>query len=297
MDLLAVQDGLDWLWNHLQLPAPRLLILNNPLECVVAANLLDQPSKPRSKPVRPPLPDLPLVQRVRIQIARQLPEPPRVHPAHFRAYDFKDELGMIRARARREVGAGRWFSSAPSMLEFDERLPLDLYPYEIRQLGRYGTEYLGSEARLLGEAVLGGAWMVIPHPKLAIVCRSPRSYTANWEYHFPRALSVEWEEDEPPYAPRGLNRKQLEQLGLEAFLAQPARRVLDEDVDLSGMPRRLVRVRVENDEPVVAVEVRCPTTGKHSLLRVPPQTLRCSEAVAWTFGFSAPEAYCPAFES
>jgi hypothetical protein len=282
IDVEAIQDGLDWLWGRLHLHAPRLLILETPVECAIAANLMDQPRRPRSKPVCAPLPDEPLIREVRRQMELQLPDPPRVHPANFRAYDFEDKLREIRIWMRepgevrepeRVSHSSSWYDSRP------ELGPFTLQHYPFQDLASHAYEYLlHSGSRLLGEAILGGAWMVIAHPKVAIVCRAPGS---------------QWEAAASPR----LARAQLERLGLPAFLQQSPQRLLDQDFDLSGMPRRLLRVRMENDEPLVVVEVQCPTTGKHSWLRVPPQTQRCSEAVAWTFGFSAPEAYQPAFES
>lgn len=73
-------------------------------------------------------------------------------------------------------------------------------------------------------------------------------------------------------------------------------RVLDEDVDAAGMPRRLLRVPVPGQEPVIAVEVRDPSTGSTYYLTVPPSTRTCHEAVAWTF-FQRPEEYWPAIQT
>ncbi|MBI3929005.1 MAG: hypothetical protein HY319_25910 [Armatimonadetes bacterium] len=50
-----------------------------------------------------------------------------------------------------------------------------------------------------------------------------------------------------------------------------------------------------DDEPLAGV--RRPSTGRRYHLRVPPATERCSEAVAWTFGFSAPTEFRPLRET
>lgn len=50
------------------------------------------------------------------------------------------------------------------------------------------------------------------------------------------------------------------------------------------------------DEPVVAVEVVCPSTGEDYLLRVPPETRTCREAVAWTFSLPSYQ-YAPLLET
>jgi hypothetical protein len=40
-------------------------------------------------------------------------------------------------------------------------------------------------------------------------------------------------------------------------------------------------------EPIAAVEVACPSTGRVYMLRVPPEMATAHEAVAWTFGLDA----------
>jgi hypothetical protein len=49
-------------------------------------------------------------------------------------------------------------------------------------------------------------------------------------------------------------------------------------------------------DPVVAVLVKCPSTGRDYVLRVPPTMKSAREAVAWTFGMKA-EEYQPIFQA
>jgi hypothetical protein len=97
-----------------------------------------------------------------------------------------------------------------------------------------------------------------------------------------------------------LRRVLLERVGLEWFFANARSEVLDEDFDRGG-PRRLLRIALNSgardDEAVVCVQVQCPSTGGRYLLRVPPSTLTCHEAVAWTAGFSNPRDYRPVVET
>lgn len=58
---------------------------------------------------------------------------------------------------------------------------------------------------------------------------------------------------------------------------------------------RLVR-RATAGEPIVAVHVTCPSTGREYMLRVPPATKTAREGVAWTFGLSA-DGYQPTSQS
>lgn len=88
----------------------------------------------------------------------------------------------------------------------------------------------------------------------------------------------------------------IERIGFERFLEGTQARVLHEDTDPGG-PRQLLQVDLENDEPLVCVSVRCPSTGRHYLIRVPPQMRTCHQAVAWTAGFDNADDYKPVVET
>src|SRR5262249_12533044 len=70
----------------------------------------------------------------------------------------------------------------------------------------------------------------------------------------------------------------LERFGLDRFLAAARAEVLDSDRDAGG-ERRLLRVPLPGDEPLVCVLVRCPSTGGRYTLRVPPTMRTCRQAV------------------
>jgi hypothetical protein len=115
-----------------------------------------------------------------------------------------------------------------------------------------------------------------------------------------------------------VSRVMLERMGIERFMASAQAEVLDRDTVMVSTPlameyrgepmvletaeyqRELLRVRRRegdgNPNPIVAVRVTCPSTGHGYLLRVPPETVTCQEAVAWTFGMSASE-YRPLVEA
>jgi hypothetical protein len=88
----------------------------------------------------------------------------------------------------------------------------------------------------------------------------------------------------------------LERMGYDRFLAQARAEVLDRDRDAGG-ERRLLRVSLPGDEPLVCVAVICPSTGRQYLLRVPPHIRTCRGAVAWVAGFDNPDDYRPIAES
>lgn len=93
-----------------------------------------------------------------------------------------------------------------------------------------------------------------------------------------------------------LRRVKLERMGFERFLSESEPELLDSDSDPGG-ERKLYRVQLEDDEPLVCVSVYCPSTGRHYLLRVPPITTTCLQAIAWTAGFDDPNDYQPLIET
>jgi hypothetical protein len=93
-----------------------------------------------------------------------------------------------------------------------------------------------------------------------------------------------------------LRRVMMERYGYERLFEKAKAEELDRDTDAGG-ERRLMRIEVPDDEPLVCVSVRCPSTGHRFVLRVPPNMTTCRQAVAWTAGFDNPDAYRPAVET
>ena len=93
-----------------------------------------------------------------------------------------------------------------------------------------------------------------------------------------------------------LRRVKMERIGFDRFVEEADPTTLDVDADPGG-ERRLLRVDLEDDEPLVVVAVRCPSTGGRYVLRVPPDTKTCRQAIAWTAGFDDPAKYAPLVET
>lgn len=91
-------------------------------------------------------------------------------------------------------------------------------------------------------------------------------------------------------------RALLQRMGPRRAVETGWSQVLDLDRDRAGGPRRLLSLEVGDCEPLVLVEVTCPSTGAVHYLRVPPATRTCAEAVAWTFGLES-ERYHPLAEA
>ncbi|PTY05370.1 hypothetical protein DB346_02040 [Verrucomicrobia bacterium LW23] len=89
---------------------------------------------------------------------------------------------------------------------------------------------------------------------------------------------------------RNIERRRVcvERMGPARFLSHPGIRVLDTDSDRGGT-RRLLQIPLRGDEPLAVVDVRCPSTGRQYLVRVPPAMRTCRQAMAWTAGFDNPD--------
>ncbi len=96
-----------------------------------------------------------------------------------------------------------------------------------------------------------------------------------------------------------VRRVMVERMGTERFMAEADPDLLDQDTDAGGV-RRLLKVILsqdEREEPLVALQVRDPSTGRDYLLRVPPTTTTCRQAAAWLAGFDNPNDYQPVVET
>lgn len=91
-------------------------------------------------------------------------------------------------------------------------------------------------------------------------------------------------------------RVMIERIGFERFLHDVDAELLDQDMAPGG-ERKLYRVELDGDEPLVCVSVGCPSTDRRYLLRVPPDMQTCHQAVAWTAGFDNPDDYQPVLET
>lgn len=99
-----------------------------------------------------------------------------------------------------------------------------------------------------------------------------------------------------------LRRVMLERIGYDAFFRQVDAVELDQDMDPGGI-RRLLKVEFEDrnrwqqDEPLVCLSVKCPSTARSYIIRVPPNTETCHQAAAWIAGFDDPSLYRPLIET
>jgi len=87
----------------------------------------------------------------------------------------------------------------------------------------------------------------------------------------------------------GIRRAMIDRIGLEPFTRgrRPAQ---------STQQGKLYRRRIDDDEPLVIVEVTCPSTGNRYFLRIPPNIRTVDSAIAWSFG-KDPSGYHPQIET
>jgi hypothetical protein len=109
----------------------------------------------------------------------------------------------------------------------------------------------------------------------------------------PETLTVDEIVGEPNAEVR---RVMLERVGFDWFFDNAHGEVLDQDCDPGG-ERRLLRVPLSSDEPLVCLSVSCPSTGQKYALRVPPTLKSCRQAAAWLAGFENPNDYRPVTET
>ncbi|HLU11381.1 MAG TPA: hypothetical protein VK003_17030 [Oceanobacillus sp.] len=88
----------------------------------------------------------------------------------------------------------------------------------------------------------------------------------------------------------------LERMGLEHFMREAQPEVVDTDRDAGG-ERKLLRIELQGEEPLVCLSVIDPSTGRQYMLRVPPEMTTCHQAAAWIAGFDNPDDYKPLVET
>lgn len=88
----------------------------------------------------------------------------------------------------------------------------------------------------------------------------------------------------------------LERFGLDRFIQEVGGLIIDRDRDAGG-ERQLISIPLEDDEPILALRVKCPSTAHSYVLRVPPHVRTCRRAAAWLAGFENEHDYRPLIET
>ena len=158
-----------------------------------------------------------------------------------------------------------------------------------------------SAIRALPQGVQVTSWIDLQGTSVSALPESVRDVRLRW-----RGVSIS---ERVVFAPETLTaaeilaesnaevrRVMLDRCGLNRFMADACATIRDEDKDPGGV-RQLLVVDMPGDEPLVSVLVHCPSTRRRYLIRVPPATRTCREAVAWTAGFDNAADYAPTQET
>jgi hypothetical protein len=153
----------------------------------------------------------------------------------------------------------------------------------------------------LPEKLRVASWLDLADTALGTLPPSARGFRLRW-----RGVAIDARSAFHPETVNGkeilkernaeVRRVMLERVGYEQFLRQVEAETLDEDEDAGG-PRRVLRVAMGQDEPLVCLAVHDPSTGRQYLLRTPPAMTSCHQAAAWIAGFDNPDDYHPLAET
>lgn len=93
-----------------------------------------------------------------------------------------------------------------------------------------------------------------------------------------------------------IRRVLIERMGYLKFAGEAGAKVVDKDTDPGG-ERQLLRIDLEQDEPLVGLSCFCPSTQRQYFLRVPPTVESCHQAAAWMAGYDDASKYNPSVET
>jgi len=213
---------------------------------------------------------LPTLRRLAMRDCPALTGWPTSGPATLRALDLRGNT---------------WIRELPSWLRAVDELTV---------AGCQNLEQLPEKLRV-------ASWLDIADSPLRTLPPSARGFRLRW-----RGVAIDARSAFHPETVNGkeilkqrnaeVRRVMLERVGYEQFLRQVEAETLDEDEDAGG-PRRLLRVAVGQDEPLVCLAVHDPSTGRQYLLRTPPAMRTCHQAAAWIAGFDSPDDYHPLAET
>lgn len=93
-----------------------------------------------------------------------------------------------------------------------------------------------------------------------------------------------------------VRRVMIERMGYMRFAAEANASIINEDRDRGGR-RQLLKIDLREDEPLVGLFCKCPSTAREYFLRVPPGMSTCHQAAAWIAGFDDSSLYQPVIET
>lgn len=222
--------------------------------------------------------------------------------------------------------------SFPDALWFDDLVDYACLIYLAKELfsDREPLQITQKELKMKAQMYANGVVGFHPYLEVAFVCVKPRLFhrDAGNQPHNDNGPAVIFHDGQELYYHHGvvvppdvirspaslrsadilkepnaeIRRVMIAKKGLQAFLAELDTILLDADYEKNNPnPRKLYKIDLPDDEPIVALHVIDPAKkrlGLHAdvFLRVPPGTETCVSAAAWTFGFVDQKEYCPCRE-
>jgi hypothetical protein len=205
--------------------------------------------------------------------------------------------------------ASYWPTVAHSIMKLHKYFPpeLDLKAVEVFKVSQYEVW------KSFIDAFEAGLWLYWVFQKEVVACPRPFVHTSDNQLHCETGPAVHWPAGTSLWSYKGIRVTEEiilcpETLTVEQFLGEKnilVRHIMIERFGADRLIRdqkaetldesswgTLYRLDFHDDQPLVMIEVTCPSTGRRYLLRVPPALGTAQEAVAWTFDLS-PEAYNP----
>jgi len=316
----SIVDSVQWVYSLDKLQAPPVFVAGSPYGAQVVANYLTSPDAVRSLAASDPFiagviadTDLQLENHgIKLSPVQGLKS--RVDSLAFldsvTKHPFTSENGALTYFDFNYTGIGydtSWTSFYEYLCEIKESVNPDDDCY------KQVVSYLKS-----------GVWDSIFFLEAAVVCRRPAEshFDDNTRLHNLRGPAVAWSDGYENYFIHNmsinsewikkpetlsldvilkeqnveLRRAMVEIVGMKRFLSEGRAVVVDSWVDGGKQSGDLVRLEVEDDEPVQVYIYRDPSTGKEGPLRVPPDITSAKDAVAWTYNIP-PEEYNPLVEA
>lgn len=315
-----LQENMDWLYTAASLPTPRCIEVDSPYSMQLVANFVQ---KLPWDSFRGEEADIECALRIAPAMAADLAPNTVLRRADI-VKSLKKHLGVESLNTETQKAMDNLTMSyvPTACIGIGHDAGWAAYYSYYKMVG--GDTISNNEHRL--KIVEDGIWDCIVLYDIAIACRRPYKVRLDDQQrlHSLESPALEWADGHRLYFVSGVHmpakyftdpstltskevfdqsnvevRKGLIQImGVEKFIASAGGTVIDEDVDSSGMPRRLIRMntKTSNGDNFTVVEVECPSKHDKHYLFVPPNMLTCAKAIAWTFDVED-EYYAPLIET
>ena len=299
LDIPKAKEGIKWLYGLAKLPEPTYIVMDSPLGCQMAANIL------KGKQVW---------EQVRAQVRAQV-------GAQVRAQVWEQVWAQVRAQVVEQgieyisFGEETLFTDAPWVAFYDYFLRIGVI--KLREFEVY-KNYLKSG--VCWTIFLEGTAFICGRPEYIKRDSDNRLHCENgpavlwrdgYANHFWHGVSVTrklieapetlTKEDLAGETNAEVRRAMMEKLGERFFSLLDVEEVARDNIGKGEYARAAAIFRTREPDPVAEqhiqyVQVECHSTGRKYMLCVPPHFTSPLAAVAWTFGKTESD-YMPLVEA